>query len=121
MVIHDNMIFIDCYWLLFSKLDNKKNFIYPDYIEDLQDEEMINERKKFRDLCKNYELNNYNELCFKKLKKTHLRKNKKIRINRHLKKNINDYTLLKIPFKLDYIKQLKDLHIKKIIVLLKDF
>lgn len=75
--------YYDIHRLLLSKLDNKKNFIYHDYIEDLQDEEMINERKKFRDLCKNYELNNYNELCFKKLKKTHLRKNKKIRINRH--------------------------------------
>lgn len=34
-------------------------------------------------------------------------------VNRHLKKQKNDYTLLKIPYKIDYIKLLSDIHINK--------
>ena len=70
-------------------------------------------KKNFRELCSNYSLNKYNELCFKKLKKRNLRKNKNVIINRHLKKDIGDYKLLKITFKQDYLEDLKDLHIKK--------
>ena len=88
MVIHIIMIFIDFYF------QNK-------------------EKKNFRDICQNYTLNKYNEICFKKLKPKKLRKNKKNILNRHLKKDINDYKLLKIPFKLNYIQDIKDLHVKK--------
>lgn len=60
----------------------------------------------------NYEINNYNELLFKKLKKKKLRLNKGKIKNRHKKKYIGDYDLLKIPYKFDYYKMLEDLHKK---------
>ena len=47
------------------------------------------------------------------------RKNKNKRKNRHIKKNLADYILLKIPFNRDFFKDLKDLHKKKVIVLFK--
>ena len=57
----------------------------------------------------NYEINNNNKLCFKKLKKKIYRKNL-ISKNRHKLKNINDYILLKIPFKMNYLDILNKIH-----------
>ena len=60
----------------------------------------------------NYDLNYYNELCFKKLKSKKLRKNK-LPKNRHKLKNKNDYILLKIPFEVNYLDLLNKIHINK--------
>ena len=88
-------------------LNRKNNFfnpLYPEYYND------TNGKKIFRNLCLNYELNKYNELCFKKLKKRKYRKNKNKIKNRHKKKNIEDYILLKIPYNMDYYANLSELH-----------
>ena len=48
---------------------------------------MINAKKIFRNTCLNYSSNNFNELCFKKLKSKNERKNKKTIQNRHIRKS----------------------------------
>ena len=47
---------------------------------------VISKKKQFRNLCLNYELNKYNEIWFRKLKKIKNRFNKNKRKNRHLEK-----------------------------------
>ena len=80
--------------VIFSKkLKVIKNPIYPDYIN-------IN---KYNELCL---------LCFKKLKILKNWKNKNKRKNRHIKKTLADYILLKILFNRDFFKDLKE-YLKK--------
>ena len=70
------------------------------------------QKKQFKNLSLNYEINHYNKLCFKKLESKKFRANKNNRKNRLLNK-YNDYLLLKIPFKIDYYAKLNELHSPK--------
>lgn len=96
-------------YLISRKLNSKKN-LYPDYIKDLIDSEAETEKRKFRYICLNYCLNDFNELCYLKLKKRKKRYNKGKIYNYHKKKKKGDYIILKIPFKNDYISKLKEIH-----------
>ena len=113
--IYPNSVFgytyyFDIHVYLLSKLTNKNGHIYPYYILNKTDNEIDSSKKVFRNLCLNYELNSFNELCFKKLKTLDKRKNKIRKNNRHKSKEKDDYILLKIPFKFDYYKKLITLH-----------
>ena len=97
---------------LLSVKENKKHPIYPSYINEYEENIENNKKKYFRNICMNYELNNYNELCFKKLKNKKFRKNRTTK-NRHKLKNINDYIFLKIPLKINYLELLNKIHLNK--------
>ena len=105
--------YYDIHLYLLSKKENMKKPIYPQYINDKIKDEIDSAKKCFRNICLNYDLNSYNELCFKKLKNRNNRFNKCTIKNRHKSKNLDDYYLLKIPYNFDYYKKLNDLHVKK--------
>ena len=96
-------MYADIHKYLLSKADTNSKIHYPEYIKDYPDANIENEKRKFRNLCNNYSLNNYNELCFKQLKKRNQRENKSRRKNRDLKKLKGDFYLLKIPYKTDIL------------------
>ena len=75
--------YYDIHIYLLSIKENKKHPIYPSYVNEYEDNISNNKKKYFKNICMNYELNNYNELCFKKLKKKKYRKiqTRKIDIN----------------------------------------
>jgi len=102
--INGYALYGDIHKYLINRKDNFHKPMYPKYYNNIKG------RKLFRNLCLNYELNSYNELCFKKLKNKRFRKNKNNIINRHKKKDIEDYILLKIPFKFDYYEKLIQIH-----------
>ena len=91
--INGYTLYSDIHIYLLSKFNEKKNPKYPDFVYDGDDKSINNNKKYFWYLCINYELNKYNELCYKKIKKNNNRKNKGRRLNRH-KKNKEDYNLL---------------------------
>ena len=103
-----------CYYdnhkYLILKNLNHRLPIYPDYINEATNTE--SQKKQFRNLSLNYDINHYNELRFKKLKSKIFRANKNNIKNRHLNK-YNDFILLKIPFKMDYYAKLNELHCQK--------
>ena len=57
-------LYADIHKYLLSKADTNSKIQYPEYIKDYPDANIENEKRKFRNLCNNYSLNNYNELCF---------------------------------------------------------
>ena len=76
-----------------------KKPIYPQYINDKIKDEIDSAKKCFRNICLNYDLNSYNELCFKKLKNRNNRFKKCILKNRHKSKNRDDYYTILIIIK----------------------
>ncbi len=69
--IYPNSVFeyryyFDIHVYLLSKLTNRNEHIYPYYILNKTDNEIDNSKKIFRNLCLNYELYRFNELCFEK-------------------------------------------------------
>ena len=62
---------------LLSIKENKNISRYPEYIMNVNEEEINTKKRYFRYIAINYDLNKYNELLFKKLKKKKYRKKKK--------------------------------------------
>ena len=102
--------YYDIHRYLLSKKENRNKIVYPTYFDDLTINELNTAKRKFRYLTNNYELNEFNELCFMKLKKLKFRQNKNKLSNRHKKKLIGDYILLKIPYKKNYMAKLNEIH-----------